>query len=533
MATRKTFDNTVLSGAIIGSLVLVNVIGVGLFGRLDLTRDREFTLSGATRSTLKDLSDPVTVRAYFTKDLPAPYSANARYVRDLLEEYYAAAHHNLHYEMTDPTSEETDADAAKKKEVSHDIFGRAIRDETSVEKQLRELGIPPVQVQVNEGDKVETKRAYMGISVSYGDKHEVIPLVKDTAGLEYDLTTAIRKLTRDKSHKIAFVTGHDGPDPHKELSRFTGVLGQLDEVSTLDLTSKPEIPDDVNALVVVAPKTPLSETELRAIDKFAASGRSVAFLLGAIIPDLKKLSSTPIDSGLAPLLGAWGVHLDPGLVLDPECATINVSRQQGFMQISQPMSYPFLLQPKSLSAHHPLTHGLSGVAFPFMSEVSVSAPSGSEIKTDTIVSSSSKSWIQSAPFDLDPFQRWTDTGMTNQGEKGLLVTLEGQLPSPFGQTATGKARVLVAGGYSFVTDDFLSKGNEALALNLVDWLMQDDALLAVRTRGLTAAPLSDTMSDGTRNAIKFANILGLPLLLVVFGIVRWRVREGRRTRIVL
>ena len=531
MATNKrVIDSTVLTLLVVGSLILVNVIGIGLFHRFDMTRDREFTLSRATRDTLKDLSDTVSIRAYFTKDLPPPYSATTRYVKDLLDEYYAGGHHNLNYEFVDPTSEETEADAAKKKEVSHDIFGREVRGETSVEKELRDLGIPPVQVRVNEGDKVEVKRAYLGIVVRYGDKHETIPVVEDTGGLEYNLTSAIRKLTSEKTHKIAFITGHDGPDPHKDLGKFLAVLGQLDEITTIDLKEKAEIPDDVTAIIVVAPKTPFTETEQKAIDKFVMSGRSAAFLLGAVIPDFKTLTTTPVVSGLEPVLESWGVHMDPGLVLDAECATINVSQQQGFMQIRQPVHYPFIPTPKALNPTHPLTRGLGQVSFPFMSTVTASSSSGTDTKVDELVRSSAKSWVQAPPFNLDPFQRWTVDTISNQAQHPLVVSLEGKLTSHFGQPQVSNARVLVSGGYAFIADDFLSKGNEALALNLIDWLVQDDALLAVRTRGLTAAPLSDTISDGARNGLKFANILGLPLVLVAFGLIRWRMREGRRTR---
>jgi gliding-associated putative ABC transporter substrate-binding component GldG len=534
--TRKGLDSTVMTAALLGSLVLVNIIGLGLFFRLDLTRGREFTLSEATRSTLKGLTDPLTVRAYFTKDLPPPHSSTARYVKDLLEEYFAASHGKLRFEFVDPTSEETESDKEKKKEVKSDIFGRAVREETSVEHELRALGIPPVQVRVNEGDKLEVKRAYMGIAVRLGDKKEVIPVVKETSGLEYDLTTAIRKVARQKSTKIALLTGHDGPDPAKELGRLHGLLGQLHEVTQLDLTQKPEIPDDVAVLLAVGPKKPFSEAEQKAIDKFLMSGRSAAFLLGSVAPELSTLSANPADHGLSALLASYGVEIKPGLVLDAECASINVSQQRGFMRIAQPVRYPFIPVPRSLDAKHPLTRGLSEVSFPFMSPLELSVPAGSEVKGEVLVKSSSQSWTQAPPHNLDPFQQWTrDSVQGEPGARGLVAILSGPLKSHFASgeapaAQAGSARVLVAGGYMFVLDDFLSRGNEALVLNMLDWLAQDDALLAVRTRGLHAAPLDDKISDATRNAVKYLNIVGLPLLLVVFGLGRWRMREGSRAK---
>jgi ABC-type uncharacterized transport system involved in gliding motility auxiliary subunit len=94
------------------------------------------------------------------------------------------------------------------------------------------------------------------------------------------------------------------------------------------------------------------------------------------------------------------------------------------------------------------------------------------------------------------------------------------------------ARILVAGGSSFISDQFMSEGNQALALNVIDWLVLDEALLSVRSRGLGSAPIAE-ISDGTRNVVKYGNIVGLPMAFVAFGLVRWRVREKRRREVSL
>src|SRR6185436_12176877 len=107
MSSRKGIDRTVLTIAVIGSLVLLNVLSLRYFTRIDLTKDSRFTLSGATRTTLEGLKDPVTVRAYFTADLPPPFSTNIRYVRDLLEEYHAGSDGDVEFEFIDPVAGET------------------------------------------------------------------------------------------------------------------------------------------------------------------------------------------------------------------------------------------------------------------------------------------------------------------------------------------------------------------------------------------------------------------------------------------
>ena len=83
-------------------LVVVNLIGLKLFARADLTEQSIYTLSKASRGVVGNLSDRLTVKAYFTKDLPAPYNANSRYVRDILEDYRAYGNGNFYYDIVDP-----------------------------------------------------------------------------------------------------------------------------------------------------------------------------------------------------------------------------------------------------------------------------------------------------------------------------------------------------------------------------------------------------------------------------------------------
>jgi ABC-type uncharacterized transport system involved in gliding motility auxiliary subunit len=129
-----------------------------------------------------------------------------------------------------------------------------------------------------------------------------------------------------------------------------------------------------------------------------------------------------------------------------------------------------------------------------------------------------------------------------------MVQLSGKLKSAYASEALGsaagtpvlgeaksEARLIVAGTSALAQDDFASqsRGNQALLLNVTDWMLLDPALLAMRSRGLQMATLMPELSDGTRNAVKFGNALGLPLLLALFGLVRWRMREARRSTITL
>ncbi|QRK09184.1 GldG family protein [Archangium violaceum] len=529
--------------AIVGCLVLLNILGLRAFGRFDATRDKAYTLAKASRDTMAGLEDPVTITAYFTDELPPPYSSNARYVRDLLEEFRAASKGRLSFEFLDPMSQETAEDRETKKETKRDIFGRVFREPTSVERELAQEGIQPVEIRVIEDDQMQTKRAYMGIVIKHQEKKEVIPVVQDTRTLEYDLTTLIRKLTRPKTPVIGVVQGHDAPALHEKLSGLRSLLGQMYEVRPVDLSGKERVDADIDALLVVGPKTQFQTNELKAIDQFVMEGKSVAFFLDSVQVDLKTFMPSDATHGLGPLLETYGIKVGDQLVADVESAQLSVQERRGFMVVSMPVPYPFIPLLERLEGDSPITEGLSGVSLPFSTVVTATPPEGAQ--ATVLAKSSRKSWLENKPYNIDPRRDWRTETITPNGPHPLMVQVSGKLKSHFAaeaQTSTasgtpllaeskGEPRIIVAGGSAALWDDFMGRPNQALLLNVADWLLLDPALLAMRTRGMAEAPLQSELSATTRNAVKFGNAFGIPFVLAALGLVRWRMREARRATV--
>jgi gliding-associated putative ABC transporter substrate-binding component GldG len=543
---RKNIQSTaVFVLAIVGSLVLLNILAVRVFKRIDFTRDRIFTLSKASRDTMSSLEEPVTITAYFTEKLPPPFAGNARYLRDLLEEYRAASRGKVSFEFIDPATQETAKDKEKKREVKQDIFGRPFHEETSVEKELSAAGVQPVQIRVVEADQLQTKRAYMALVIRHQEKKEVIPVVQDLHTIEYDITSLIRKLTRPKTPVIAISQGHDEPRVEEKLNRLQTLLSQLYSVRPVDLTNKKKIDDDVDALLVMGPKRAFTADEQKAVDQFLMQGKSVAFFLDKIHVDLKTFQPTDAESGLEPLLETYGVKAGDQLVADVQSAQLSVQERRGFMVVSMPVLYPFIPLLKRLEGDSPITKGLTGISYPFVTSVTALGGEGRQIAV--LAKSSPKSWLEPKPFNIDPRREWRSETITPNGPYDLMVQVTGRFPSHFASEvqpnassapgsvtlaeSKGDSRIIVAGGASLLTDDFMSASNQALALNIADWLLLDQALLTMRTRGMTEAPLQTDLSDATRNAAKLGNVLGLPLLLALYGVVRWRMREARRNTV--
>ena len=159
-------------------IVLINVAGVTLFFRADLTRNNIYSISDVSREVVSTLSEPLTIKVFFTKNLPAPHNGTERYLRDLLEEYAVNANRYFNYSFYDVTPEEDGA-----------LTGTEENRE-----QAEGYGIYPVQIQLVEKDEIKFKKAFMGLVLIHGDIIERIPTITTTEGLEYEITTAIQKM---------------------------------------------------------------------------------------------------------------------------------------------------------------------------------------------------------------------------------------------------------------------------------------------------------------------------------------------------
>ncbi len=129
---------------------------------------------------------------------------------------------------------------------------------------------------------------------------------------------------------------------------------------------------------------------------------------------------------------------------------------------------------------------------------------------------------------LSPQQQWPHDSLGRQ----LLAVLVNPLGAKKDAVdSLPKGRLVVVGDADFASDNFArdDQANLAFALNAIDWLAQDDALLGIRAKSRTPPPLA-FRSDAARNAAKYFNIIGVPLLLIVVAAVRLTLRRQKTRR---
>ena len=169
------------------AVILLNMAGMTLFARFDLTGNGIYSISKASREAVKTLSEPLTLHVFFTRNLPAPHNSTERYLHDLLAEYAVSAGKNFNYRFYDVSPDDGTPQSAK----------------IENQKLAESYGVQPVQIQAVENDEVKFQKAYMGLVLIHGDLVERIPAITSTDGLEYQITTAVQKLTNKVSVLLA------------------------------------------------------------------------------------------------------------------------------------------------------------------------------------------------------------------------------------------------------------------------------------------------------------------------------------------
>lgn len=489
---------------VLGILVVLNFISIRLFGRLDLTSQGVYTLSDASKKIVGSLDDRVTVKAYFTEDLPSPYNNNRRSVLDILNDYKAYSKGNLQYEFINPQGEKGEQDA-------------------------QQQGISPVQVQVVNEDKLEVKRGYLGLLLLYEDKKEVLPVVQNLSTLEYDISSALKRLTSKAKKKVGYTTGHGETEPTTMRQAYQAETQQYD-LMPVDLSKGGAVPPEISALLVIAPQNRFQDSAQYQIDQYLMRGGKIAFLLNRVNANLQMRMGQAVDLGLDEMLQQYGVRVNPDLIRDAQCANISVMQQQGGFTFQSQVPFPYIPVASNFNTGNPIVKDLQGVILHFVSSVDTSGAASRGLKSEVLARSSKHSGRQTGMFMIDPFQRYTAADL---GENGipLAAVIEGSFKSFFvGRqpaavvSSSPDTRILVVGDGDFMKDEMLgNKGNLTFFANIIDYLADDAGLITIRSKNVATPPL-DQIADGTKRTLKYINLIGPPLLIVAYGLFRWRKR---------
>ncbi len=503
---------------VLAILAVINYISISAFYRIDLTENKIYSISKATKNTLKGLDDVVSIQAYFSKELPPQLIELRRQVKDILDEYTAYAGTNLSVEFIDPV------------------------DDPELEQRMQFIGVPKVQVNIFQKDKAEVANLYLGMSIMFEDRKEVIPIIQNVRNLEYDLTSAILKVVKEEPEVIGFVSWKKKQESMQQdlYSRIQMALFKQYDVRNLNLTPGEPALEDVDTLVLISPKE-ISDNERYLLDQFIMRGGNAIFLVDMVrLKPGRQLEAEKVTSNINEFLLHFGVKVEPDLVLDRSSSMAAFSG--GFFRFQVP--YPFW--PKVIKdgfdQAHPMVSKLETISLPWTSSVKVLDKVIQEkgLQKTLLAQTTPHGWTQKGGFDLNPQQRF-DMRSVKHERVPLAVLISGLFESFYAgkevplkgesqlDIAEQETHIVVVGNSRFIQDDFLGRfpGNAAFFLNTVDWLTMGEALIGIRTREKTERPLPE-LSEKKKAFIRYTNIFAVSILIILFGLVKFLLKKRKR-----
>ena len=483
---------------LLGLVVVTNLLGGNIRGRVDLTRESLYTLSPGSEETLDNLSDLVTLKLFISDELPSELEPTLRDVRDLISDMSRAGGDNLVVENLNPG------------------------DDLDVAVEARSFGIIENEFNVLRDDEFEVRRGWFGLALLYADQQEVIPFISGTADLEFRIASAISVMTTDKRPSVAFLTGL-GALGESELPSLGRALMERYEVTSLDLSQEGDLglnPENMDLVVLAGPKEPVSEQKVNEIENFISQGGGALILVDKHQISLETPTTNLVTTGLEEFLQKQGIGVDEGLVMDYG-SNSNISMgPQGLFNVVRP--YP--LWPIGLKGSlHATTRDLNGLSAGWATAITI-ADSVENIE---------RLWITTEAGGIQPPNSliMPDALLQPDPDGFQTVTLAVAIGGGEAESATNdvqEGRIIVVGDVDFLEESFIqvSPDNLIFAENAIDWLAQDEALIAIRSKTRTPPPIIFT-SDFQKASLRWGNLIGVPLLIVMYGVMKV---TGRRRR---
>lgn len=543
-------------------LSIIFILAVYLFSlthyRIDLTKDKRFSLSNSTKKVLERLDEPVHIDVYLTGDLSAGFKRLSVASDELLNEFKEYGRGNIEYRFIRP--------------------GEGLNDSLRYEvyDSLVKMGVKTFnsQVTAKEGDEKTQRLIFPAAMVMYGDRKIPVDLLSGKSGmdeetslnysealLEFKFADAIDKLTKKQFPIVAYAAGNGEPLPPNETIKDLFVtLSKNYRFGVIDIRSGRLDADTVNALLIVKPSQPFSENEKLKIDQYVMHGGKVIWFIDKLYAEMDSLLRAQADFvafdknlNLDDILFKYGVRINGDLLQDLKCAKqpLVVGQRGNEPQIER-LPFPYYPLLSSPSAN-PIAKNLDDVLSIFPGSIdTVKAPG---IKKTILLASDTNSRTLSTPaiVSLQSVKNEEDIRYFTKSYVPVAVLLEGKFTSLFANRLTGQlqdslavfsnksfAAAAIKEGKQIVVSDAdivtnvvtqtqgsLPMGmqqyenyqfaNREFLQNAVEYLVNPDGVLETRSKDLTLHLLDKQKILTQKTTWQFINII-LPILLVMlFG----------------
>jgi ABC-2 type transport system permease protein len=560
--TLAELNNWVSLLLMLGILLGINIASSYIRFTIDLTEEKRYTLTKATVEVLKEIQGPVYAEVMLGGNFPAGFKRLQRATLEMLQDFRRQNPY-LEYSFTDPNDGSPEQIAQLRENLAkEDVFPTNLR--IKEQGETVEKLIYPYVIFTYAGRRVPVNLLESEVP---GMPPELI-LNNSIALLEYKLITAIQRLNRTTLPNVVFLKGHGELSPEQTVD-FRRDLRTFHSFAFLELDSVFRINPAVDLLVIAKPRGPFSEPDKFKIDQFVMQGGKVLWLIDPLHVSLDSLrprgSYIPLeyDLNLDDLLFKYGVRVQRNLVLDLECSSIPMAvgmigdRPQFDLL---PWFYHPVVVPRS---DHPMVKNLGPIHFEFPATIDTIKTKTDVTKT-LVLQTSPHTRLQYPPVQLsfEILRYDPDPSKFDKGEQTLGVLLEGTFASnyenrvpqafldsldalgePFKAQSKPTAMIVISDGdvirnpwnpttqearpLGFNPYDRRQYANKDLALNMVEYLLDNRGLIAARSREVKLRLLDKVRTKEEKRYWQILNIGGPIIILLLTGLLYsyWRKRK--------
>ena len=514
--------------------------------RWDLTDDKHYSLSEASKTLLRATDAPIEVSLLLDGDLNAGFRRLKKATEETIEEMGVYA------------------DVVKVKGEGLKVKGDS-------------LGLSPIIIHEREQNgKTAQTTVYPYALMSYKGKRAVVTLLKNTRGLsgeenlnasmeqlEFAFMEALHLLTQHETPRVAILEGHGEPDEAHtyDLMSALSKYFAVDRGAIVSDSIDAHVLDGYQAILILAPQTAFTDAERFVIDQYIMRGGAVLWALNGVQLSeeiLQKDGFTPIiplDLGLTDLLFRYGVRINPALVQDVQCLPIpvNVSSDAEHPNF-QPM--PWTYAPLLLTSQgSPITKDMGQVMSTFVSPIdAVGGEDG--IEKRILLATSTASRVTATPGEVNLSDMNPDMAEFKYQYVPVAVSLEGAFTSayahrmvpegvltdePIRKTGVPTRQVVIASG-SIVINELqknqalpmgydrysgMQFSNRDMVVNAVLWLTDAEGLIALREKDIALRLLNDKRAHDERMKIQLISTISPVAILALIGGIVFVIRKRR------
>ena len=555
-------------------LLLVGLFGINYIAsvfhaRFDLTKEKRYTLSKATRELLLGLDGNLQIDVFLKGDFPAEFSKLANSTKEFIQILKDRNSSKIRYQFISPQDEMPGTNGMK------------------YEDSLKKLGANEINLNVQVKAGEELKRVYPVALLKYkgrqslvnlysGSKRVITPVEMNSAEalMEYQFAITLDGLIHTEKPLIGYSVGNGEPTPaDPRTADLQQSLQRNYQLFTLNLNKQPFIPDTFKVLLIVKPSLQFTEDEKLKIDQYKMRGGKLLFFIDNLIAEQDSLRYKPDiiafdrNLNLTDLLFRYGARINTDLVMDLQCDfmpfIVGGSPDNPQYEFLHWNYYPLF----ESNGNHTINKNLGLVSGQFVNSIDTVAAAG--IKKTVLLSSSSNSRIISTPalISSNKNRNTPEDAKFKRSNIPVAVLLEGKFASlyrnriskaqldsmnalgiPFLESSQENNKMIVVADGDMVLNDVSPKdgpllmglnfytlgtqyeyqfANRDFLLNCMEYLVNKPGIIETRNKDIVLRLLDSKKIKEQKTTWQFVNIVLPVLLIILVGFIYQQLRKRK------